>query len=102
MVYIPVFQFTASFEVVSLFLFITELFLLPPQLLTFTCHALGLFTPFLAETILKMNKLLRDMYVVRQLQYQSSFNNAIYRQVVNNKQIDQAVYPPFPTAHPSL
>lgn len=46
-VYIPVFHFTASFEVVSLFLLIAELFLLPPQLLAFTCHALCFFATFL-------------------------------------------------------
>lgn len=52
MVYIPVFHFTASFQVVSLFLLKAELLLLPTQLLTLTCHALCLFTPFLKEAIL--------------------------------------------------
>lgn len=48
------FRFTAPFEVVSLFLLITELLLLPSQLLAFTRHALCLFAPFLNEVKKKM------------------------------------------------
>lgn len=59
------FHVTASFKVVSLFLLITKLFLLPAELLAFTRHPLCLFTPFLKEATSKISSFLTNVFWFR-------------------------------------
>lgn len=42
-------HFSASFQAVSLLLLVTQLLLLPPQLLSLSGHALGLLAAFLRD-----------------------------------------------------
>lgn len=53
--HVPVFHFTASLQVVSLFLLKAKLLLLPPQFLALTSHALRFLPPFLKKINTNLN-----------------------------------------------
>lgn len=66
--HVPVFHFTASLQVVSLFLLKAKLLLLPPQFLALTSHALRFLPPFLKKNKYKFKQLkiwLRLQHYVR-------------------------------------